>query len=288
MLTSNRNLQYLLAISEHLHFSNAAKACFVSQSTLSAGIKNLEHSLNVKLVERNNKSVLLTPIGQKVAKQAQVVIFAIQDLTKISNTSFFDCKIKIGVIPTIAPYLLTKFISTIKNKHPNLEIIINEDTSENLLPKVAQMQLDFAIFAFPFEEVENINQHRVFEDELYLVKHKKWHKGTGKGSLLLLNQGHCLRTHILDNAAIHQHQISEYLCSDLATLTLMINMQIGVGYLPKIAIENGILDNYPNLIIDKNQLELSRHIGVIYRKKHPHRDAIVALSDYLRPLHKDE
>lgn len=281
MLTSTKNLQYLLAINKYLHFSNAAKSCFVSQSTLSAGIKNLEESLNVKLVERNNKPVLLTPIGQQVVKQAQVILLAMQDLTKITHTNFFDSKIKIGVIPTIAPYLLTKFISTIKQKHPNLEIIIHEDTSENLQPKVAQMKLDFAIFAFPFEELENINQYRVFQDNLYLVKHKKWQKGINKRGLLLLEQGHCLRTHILDNANVDKSQISEYSCSNLATLAMMINMEIGVGYLPKIAIDNGILDNYPNLIFDKKQLNLSRDIGIIYRKKHPNRDCIVALSKYL-------
>lgn len=281
MLTSTKNLQYLLAINKYLHFSNAAKSCFVSQSTLSVGIKNLEESLNVKLVERNNKSVLLTPIGQKVAKQAQIIILEMQDLVKIANTNFFDSKIKIGVIPTIAPYLLTQFISAIKKEHPQLEIIIHEDTSENLQPKVAQMELDFAIFAFPFEESENINQHTVFQDNLFLVKHKKWQKSIGKNSLLLLEQGHCLRTHILDNVNVDKNQISEYSCSNLATLIMMINMEIGVGYLPKIAIDNGILANYPNLIFDKRQLNLSRNIGIIYRKKHPYRDYILALSKYL-------
>lgn len=284
MLTSTKNLQYLLAISQYLHFSNAAKACFVSQSTLSAGIKNLEENLNVKLVERNNKSVLLTPIGQEVAKQAEVIILAMQDLTKITDADFFNSTIKIGVIPTIAPYLLTYFIQSVKRKYPKLEIIINEDTSENLLPKVAQMQLDFAIFAFPFEESENINQKLVFQDDLYLVKHKNWRKNTNKGNLLLLEQGHCLREHILDNPNIHKNQISEYSCANLETLTLMINLKIGVGYLPKIAINNGILKKYPNLIIAKNQLNLARNIGIVYRKKHPHQDCIVELSEYINQI----
>ncbi|MDC9715521.1 MAG: LysR family transcriptional regulator [Gammaproteobacteria bacterium] len=271
---SIKNLNYLLALRQHLHFSKAAKACFVSQSTLSAGINKLEQDLNIKLVERTNKSVVFTPLGEKVVKYGEKVIFSMQDLVAVTNLDFFESTITVGVIPTISAYLLPKFVAKIKQKHPKLKLIIIEDTSQNLLLKVEQLKLDFAIFAFPFEEKTNIIQTPIFKDDLVLVKHKN----TQNNDLLLLEQGHCLRSHILDNSRIDKTKVSQYACTSLETLVTMIDMEIGVSFLPKIAINSGILDKYPMLIIDKNQANLSRHIGIIHRKNNPNQDNILALS----------
>ncbi|CAB9544886.1 hypothetical protein BROOK1789C_2025 [Bathymodiolus brooksi thiotrophic gill symbiont] len=278
IIPSIKNLNYLLALKQHLHFSKAAKACFVSQSTLSAGINKLERDLNIQLVERNNKSVLFTPLGEKVVKYAEKVIVSMQDLVAVANLNFFESTITIGVIPTIAAYLLPKFVTKVKQKYPKLKLIIIEDTSQNLLLKVEQLKLDFAIFAFPFEEKANIVQTTIFEDDLVLVKHKD----TQNNDLLLLEQGHCLRSHILDNSHIDKTKVSQYACASLETLVTMINMEIGVSFLPKIAINSGILDKYPMLIIDKNQAKLSRHIGIITRKNNPNQDNILALSLFLQ------
>ncbi|BAS67429.1 MAG: LysR family transcriptional regulator [Gammaproteobacteria bacterium] len=278
MLPSLKNLTYLLALKKHLHFSKAAKACFVSQSTLSAGINKLEQDLNVQLVERTNKYVLFTPIGVRIAKYAQDVMFSMQDLIGVADLDFFNSTIKIGIIPTIAAYLLPEFVAKVKQNYPKLKLVIIEDTSANLLLKVAQLEIDFAIFAFPFEERENIIQKRIFEDKLYLVKHQNGQNN----ELLLLEQGHCLRSHILDNDNIDKTKVSEYTCASLETLVIMINMEIGVSFLPKIVIDSGILDKYPELIIDKNQVVLSRDIGIIYRKNTPNEDGILTLSLFLR------
>ena len=281
MTPSIKNLKYLLALKQHLHFSKAAKACFVSQSTLSAGINKLEQDLNVKLVERTNKSVLFTPLGEKIAKYSETVIFSMQDLVTISNTNFFESTITAGVIPTISAYLLPNFVSKVKEKYPKLKLVIIEDTSQNLLLKVEQLKLDFAIFAFPFEERTNIVQKTVFQDDLVLVKHKN----TQNNELLLLEQGHCLREHILDN--IDKTKLSQYACASLETLVTMINMEIGVSFVPKIAIDSGILDKYLALSIDKNQPKLSRHVGIIYRKNNPNQENILALSLFLQSNSKN-
>ncbi|KAA0437367.1 MAG: LysR family transcriptional regulator [Candidatus Thioglobus sp.] len=271
---SIKNLKYLLALKQHLHFSKAANTCFVSQSTLSAGISKLEQDLNIKLVARTNKSVLFTAVGEEVVKYAQKVIFSMQDLVAIANANFLESTIKIGVIPTISAYLLPKFVAKIKKKYPKLKLIIIEDTSQNLLLKVKQLKLDFAIFAFPFEQHKNIVQAPIFQDDLYLVKHQN----TQNDDLLLLEQGHCLRGHILDNININKSKISKYACSSLETLTTMIDMEIGMSFLPKIAIDSGILDKYPTLVIDKNYKKLAREIGIIYRKNNPNQADILALS----------
>ncbi|WXT99580.1 MAG: Hydrogen peroxide-inducible genes activator [Catillopecten margaritatus gill symbiont] len=279
MTPSIKNLNYLLALKQHLHFSKAAAACFVSQSTLSAGINKLEQDLNVQLVERTNKSVLFTPLGEKVVKYAEKVIFSMQDLVAIANQIFLESTITIGVIPTISAYLLPNFVVKIKESYPQLKVVIIEDTSQNLLLKVKQLKIDFAIFAFPFEEQENIVQKRIFKDDLVLVKHKN----AQNDDLLLLEQGHCLRSHILDNSQIDKIKISQYTCASLETLVTMINMEIGVSFVPKIAIDSGILDNYPDLVIDENQPKLSRDIGIVYRQNNPNQDNILALSLFLSP-----
>ncbi|SFV68495.1 Hydrogen peroxide-inducible genes activator [hydrothermal vent metagenome] len=276
MTPSIKNLKYLLALKQHLHFSKAAKACFVSQSTLSAGINKLEQDLNVRLVERNNKSVLFTPLGEKIVKHSEMVIYSIQDLVATSNTNFLESTITIGIIPTISSYLLPNFVSKVKEKYPKLKFVIIEDTSQNLLLKIEQLKLDFAIFAFPFEKRTNVVQKTFFQDDLILVKHKN----TQSNELLLLEQGHCLRDHILGN--IDKTKLSQYTCTNLETLVVMINMGIGVSFLPKIAINNGILDKYPELIIDKKQPKLSRNIGIIYRKNNPNQKNILELGLFLQ------
>ncbi len=284
MTPSIKNLKYLLALKQHLHFSKAAEACFVSQSTLSTGINKLEESLDAKLVERTNKSVLFTRLGREIAKKAEDVIFTMQDLVKITQSDFFNSSIKIGVIPTISAYLLPNFLFKLKQKYPKLSPIIIEGTSENIMERVEKMQLDFAIFAFPFEESEMIVRQSIFTDELLLVKYKGYqYKNTDDSSLLLLEQGHCLRKHILSNIQIHKNHISEFSFLNLETLVAMIDMEFGVSFLPKMAIDNGILGKYPNLIVDKNQKRIFRSIGIIYHKNNPNQDNILTLSSFLKP-----
>lgn len=274
MTPSIKNLKYLLALKQHLHFSKAAQDCFVSQSTLSAGINKLEQDLNIKLVERTNKSVLFTSVGEKVVRHAEKVIFSMQDLEVVANLDFFESTLTIGVIPTISAYLLPEFVNKTKQKYPKLKLVVIEDTSANLLLKIEQLKLDFAIFAFPFEKKTNIVQTTIFKDALCLVKHKD----TQNNDLLLLEQGHCLRSHILDNSNVDKNKISQYSCTSLDTLVTMINMEIGVSFLPKIAIDSGILDKYPALIIDESKKELSRDIGIVYRENNPNQEDILALS----------
>ncbi|WP_428095884.1 LysR family transcriptional regulator [Candidatus Thioglobus sp.] len=277
MMPSIKNLKYLLSLKQHLNFSKAAKDCFVSQSTLSAGINKLEQDLNVRLFERTNKSVLLTLVGESIAKKAEKVIFEMQDLVAITHLNFFESTVKIGVIPTISSYLLSNFFAKVQQEYPKLKFVIIEDTSQNLLLKVEHLKLDFAIFAFPFEEKENIAQVTVFTDDLYLVKRKD----TQNDDFLLLEQGHCLRSHVLNSGSIDKSKISPYACTSLETLVTMVNMEIGVSFLPKIAIDSGILDKYPALVIDKEQQKLSRDIGIIYRKNNPNKNNFLKLTGFL-------
>lgn len=282
-LPSTKNLQYLVALKDTLHFSKAAEQCFVSQSTLSAGIAKLEQDLNAELVERDNKRVVFTPLGNKVVTQAQTTLVNLQDLVETASVGFLESEISVGAIPTIATYILPNFLAQVSAKFPKLKISFVEDTSDNLLARLANNQIDFAIFAFPYEVPDNIEKYELFNDTLHLVKHRqKTGDQIGQGELLLLEQGHCLRSHIMQGHDISKPQLSDFSCSSISTLIAMLDMQLGVSFLPKIALDFGVLSPYPNLLASDDN-RACRSVGVIYKKHNPHREAIQQLADILKP-----
>ena len=178
MTPSLKNLQYLIALRKTNHFSKAATECFVSPSTFSAGISKLERDLNVELVQRDNKHVLFTPIGKRIANQAISVMAEINILVGTAQLDFFESEVTIGVIPTISTYILPNFLSNLNNHYPKLKIAFKEDTSDNLLKLLDQAKIDFAIFAFPYELPEFIENFQVFSDSIYFIKHKNRKKKT--------------------------------------------------------------------------------------------------------------
>lgn len=282
-LPSTKNLQYLVALKDTLHFSKAAEQCFVSQSTLSAGIAKLEQDLNAELVERDNKRVVFTPLGNKVVAQAQTTLVNLQDLVETASVDFLESEISVGAIPTIATYILPNFLAQVSAKFPKVKISFVEDTSDNLLARLANNQIDFAIFAFPYEVPDNIEKYELFNDTLHLVKHQqKIGDQIGQGELLLLEQGHCLRSHIMQGHDISKHQLSDFSCSSVSTLIAMLDMQLGVSFLPKIALDFGVLSPYPNLLASDDS-RAHRRVGVIYKKHNPHREDIQQLADILKP-----
>ena len=283
MTPSIKNLQYLVALKKTNHFSNAAKECFVSASTFSAGISKLENDLQVKLVERDNKNVRFTSAGNRITKQAMSVLAEMNVLVSTSNLDFFESEITIGVIPTISTYILPNFLSNLTHSHPKLKVSFKEDTSENLLKQLDQAKIDFAIFAFPYEMPEFIESFQVFADPIYFIQHKnRKSKAIDNGSLLMLEQGHCLRSHILQNNEISTKHISNFSCTSISTLVAMVDTNIGVSFLPRMAIDFGILSHYPNINIDLESTKAKRDIGVIYRKNNPQEENIKKLAMLLK------
>lgn len=282
MKPSLKNLQYLVALKNTNHFSKAANDCFVSASTFSAGISKLENDLGVLLVERDNKNVRFTPTGNRVAKQALLVMAEINVLLSTAKLDFFDSEVTIGVIPTISTYILPNFLSNLNKIYPKLKVSFKEDTSENLLKQIEQAKIDFAIFAFPYELPNFVESLQVFPDPIYFIQHKN-RKSTliGNGSLLMLEEGHCLRSHILQNHDISSHHISGFSCTSISTLVAMVDTDIGVSFLPKMAIDFGILKHYPNITIDMRTTKSKRDIGVIFRKNNQQEENIKKLSKLL-------
>ena len=282
MTPTLKNLKYLIALQKTNHFSKAASECFVSPSTFSAGISKLEQDLQVQLVERDNKHVLFTSIGKRIVNQAISAIAEINILVETAKLDFFESEVTIGVIPTISTYILPNFLSNLDKHYPKLKASFQEDTSDNLLRQLENARIDFAIFAFPYDLPEFIEDCQVFRDSIYFIQHKKRDKqAIENGSLLMLEQGHCLRSHILQNNDISNRHISNFSCTSISTLVAMVDMDIGVSFLPKMAIDYGTLDNYPNIAIDTDSSKSKRDIGVIYRKNNPQKKNIKKLAQLL-------
>ena len=282
MTPTLKNLQYLIALKKTNHFSKAASECFVSPSTFSAGISKLEQDLEILLVERDNKNVTFTPIGNRIVNQAMSVMTEMTTLVETAKLDFFESEVTIGVIPTISTYILPNFLSNLEKSHPKLKASFREDTSDNLLKQLEKATIDFAIFAFPYELPDYIEDFQVFRDSIYFIKHKNRNKKIIEdGSLLMLEQGHCLRSHILQSNEISNKHISNFSCTSISTLVAMVDMNIGVSFLPKMAIDYGTLDNYPNITLDKNSIKANRDIGVIYRKNNPQNENIKKLARLL-------
>jgi len=282
MTPTLKNLQYLIALKKTNHFSKAASECFVSPSTFSAGISKLEQDLEVLLVERDNKNVSFTPIGKRIVDQAISVMTEMTTLGEMAKLDFFESEVTIGVIPTISTYILPNFLSNLKKSYPKLKASFREDTSDNLLKQLEKAAIDFAIFAFPYELPEYIEDFPVFQDSIYFIKHKNRSKKIIEdGSLLMLEQGHCLRSHILQTNEISNKHISNFSCTSISTLVAMVDMNIGVSFLPKMAIDYGTLEKYPNITLDKNSIKANRDIGVIYRKNNPQNENIKKLAQLL-------
>jgi LysR family hydrogen peroxide-inducible transcriptional activator len=281
-MPSFKNLQYLVALKKTNHFSNAAKECYVSASTFSAGIAKLENELQVKLVERDNKNVRFTSAGNRIAKQATTVLSELNVLVSSSKLDFFESEITIGIIPTISTYILPNFLSNLSGQYPKLKVSFREDTSENLLKQLDSASIDFAIFAFPYELPNYIESFQVFSDPIYLIQHKNRNsKKYENGSVLMLEQGHCLRSHILQNNEILNQHISNFSCTSISTLVAMVDSNIGVSFLPKMAIDFGILTHYPNINLEKGSTKAKREIGVIYRKNNQQEENIKKLAKLL-------
>jgi len=282
MTPTLKNLQYLIALKKTNHFNKAASECFVSPSTFSAGISKLEQDLEVLLVERDNKNVAFTPIGKRIVNQAMSVMTEMTTLVETAKLDFFESEVTIGVIPTISTYILPNFLSNLEKSHPKLKASFREDTSDNLLKQLERANIDFAIFAFPYELPDYIEHFQVFRDSIYFIKHKNRNKKIIEdGSLLMLEQGHCLRSHILQTNEISNKHISKFSCTSISTLVAMVDMNIGVSFLPKMAIDYGTLDNYPNITLEKNSIKGNRDIGVIYRKNNPQNENIKKLARLL-------
>jgi len=275
-----KQLKYLCAVAEHQHFGNAAKACHVSQSTLSAGIQELEDALNVSLVERNNRNVLLTGLGQDVIARSHDILVDVEDLVAMCDAAGepFTGKLRLGVIPTIAPFLLPKLLRKMRAQYPDFKLFIREGLSEPLVDALHAGELDILLLALPFP-ADNVDVMPLMEDDFLLASPADHPLATQTDlktedlqgeDLLLLEDGHCLREHALEACKLRDNQISvPYQATSLSTIVQMVANGIGITLLPEMAVDAGITSGTDLITRAFEQSRVSREIGLMWRKKTP-------------------
>jgi LysR family hydrogen peroxide-inducible transcriptional activator len=252
-LPSLRQLRYFVAIARELNFTRAAEACFVGQSTLSAGLKELEDGLGVRLVERDRQNVAITPVGLEILDRAKAILAASEDLVEYADAAGKPMAgtIRLGVIPTIAPFLLPNVLPDIRMRFPGLKIALREDLTANLLIRLAEHQLDFILIALPYE-TSGLLVQELFDDEFWLVareddpalKGKEIHLPAKMAErLLLLEEGHCLREHTLQACKRSDIRKADGMeATSLLTLLQMVDSGMGIALLPEMAVRGGLLN----------------------------------------------
>ncbi|MEE4360098.1 MAG: DNA-binding transcriptional regulator OxyR [Pseudomonadales bacterium] len=244
-----RDLKYLVAVAEHRHFGRAAEACHVSQPTLSTQIRKLEEFLGVTLIERNNRQVLLTPIGAKIIEQARVILRETDQLVKLASQARdpFGGEFRLGIIPTVAPYLLPLILPAIRDAFPELELQLLEAQTAVILRDLRQGRLDAAILALPLHE-ESVHAEPLYAEPFYVGVPKghplaKRNSVTGEdlehADVLLLEDGHCLRDQALDvcaqSGAVENTNFS---ATSIETLRHMVSAGIGITLMPELALDD--------------------------------------------------
>jgi len=269
-----RELEYLLALSVHRHFGKAAESCFVSQPTLSMQIKKLEDELGVVLLERNNKSVRLTPIGEEIVHHAQSILQEcrmIQDIASQAQNPLAG-EFSLGMIPTITPYLLPKALPKLRKAFPMLKCLINEAVTAELLVLLKQGKLDAAILALPVNEAWCESAELYYEPFLLAVHPK--HPLAAKSAIrrqdiknqriLLLDEGHCLREQALEVCS-HQSGLekTDVRSTGIETLRQLVAANMGITLMPELS----VMKQQNTITCRRFQPpEPGRTVGMVWRK----------------------
>jgi len=291
-LPTVKQLRYLIALEKYLHFGKAAESCFVTQSAFSVAIKELENILNTSLVDRTNRSVVFTSTGTLVAQQARLAIFDLEgivDITKL-NQEPLSGPLKMGVIPTIAPFLLPRILPAIRKRYPKLELYLKEEQTSLIHQLLLDGELDILLLALPMDLI-NTESVSIFNDPFRLA----YRKGTNlidannfspnklnKESILLLEDGHCLRDHAMSACSLSKKEkISKFAANSLYTLIQMVDSDLGVTFVPKMAVDSGLLKQTKVVTADLKEKSY-REIGLSWRKSSVRKDEFKLLADVIR------
>ncbi|USE70478.1 LysR family transcriptional regulator [Pseudoalteromonas maricaloris] len=274
-LPSIKQLQYLLAVHQHQHFGRAAEACFIGQSTLSSAIQNLEETLGCQLIERENRSLMFTDIGEEVVERARKIIddtMSVKELTK-SYKNPLSGKLTLGIIPTIASFIAAPLYQACKKEFAALNLVLVEDTSDNLLDKLEHGHIDMAMLALPYR-TDKFHTQVLAKDHFSLVRHTEYSVPEPiedfnllpEQSVFLLEKEHCMTGHALSACHLNRSAcINPFEAANLHTLLSMVEYKNGVTFLPQMAINAGILEGKP-LVAMPPQDHAYREIGLIWRR----------------------
>ena len=282
-----RQLRYFDALTRHGHFGRAAEACAISQPALSMQIKEMERALGGMLLERNARQVALTRLGQEITERVRDILRSVDELGDFARASRdrLSGRLRIGMIPTIAPYLLPKIIGNLTQLHPELDIQVRETLTPKLIQELSEGRLDTAIVALPVSE-PSLTEAALFSEDFLLVRPRK-DEGTPAPSreslremrLLLLEEGHCFREQALSFCKTRSSTPREMLdANSLSTLVQMVSAGIGVTLIPEMAVAVETRSAAVSVTRFKNP-QPSRTIGMVWRKTSPLARQLLQISE---------
>ncbi|MDQ4087045.1 MAG: hydrogen peroxide-inducible genes activator [Pseudomonadota bacterium] len=293
-LPTIRQLQYLMALRQHGHFGRAADACYVTQSTLSAGLRELETLLGATLVERTRRVVRFTALGERIADKAVRVLREAEALAELARAEGqpLHGELRMGVIPTIAPFLLPAMLPRLRRDWPNLKLYLREEPSQAACEALHRGQLDCVLLALPYG-CGDVDSVPLFDDPLFVAfpggeapaAAAVDAEALDENRMLLLEDGHCLKDHAL--SACNRPELRAHAAmmgTSLHTLVQMVDNDLGVTFIPQMALDAGILDGTR---IEARPLRSERgfrRIALIWRRSSPREKEFQLLGEAIRRL----
>jgi len=290
-----RQLRFLTALAEHRHFGHAAESCLIGQSTLSAGIQELEDLLGVKLFERSKRHVAPTAIGLEIADRARELLDGAESLVDLAASARdpMSGPFQLGLIPTIAPFLVPQIMPQLKTAFPNLKIYLREEQTAQLVTRLNEGQLDAAILALPVS-MSGIETRDIGRDAFWVI-YPEGHRFQALKSieshdlamedLLLLEDGHCMRDHALAACSLEAaRRNSAFQGTSLHTLVQMVANGLGVTILPQMAINSGMIKGLP---LGSTRLEGEapyRRIALAWRRSSSRKETFNRLAETLAEM----
>jgi LysR family transcriptional regulator, hydrogen peroxide-inducible genes activator len=283
-----RDLKYLVSLADHKHFGRAAAACFISQPTLSTQIKKLEDELGVSLVERAPRRVMLTPAGRDAAERARRIVADVEEMKEAARRSQNPeaGTVRLGIFPTLGPYLLPHVVPRIRERFPQLELLLIEEKTEVILRQLREGRLDAGVLALPLHD-DQLHLEFLFEEPFMLAVPGSHPLANARSltiedlaheSLLLLEDGHCLRDQALD--VCHMAGAGEkngFRATSLETLRQMVAANVGMTLLPVLSVKPPVSSSPDVHLVPFRAPEPNRRIAMVWRRSS-------AMSDFLSKL----
>ena len=290
-------LEYIVAIDEYRHFATAAEKCFVTQPTLSMQIKKLEDELGVIIFDRSRQPVVPTDLGAKLIEQARMTLSATQRIKEIiqEEQQEVDGTLKIGIIPTLAPYLLPVFIGPYIRKYPAVKVEVEELVSEEIIRRLKRDILDVGLFVTPYHD-EKIVERPVFYEEMLVYAHpdsellkKKevGHEDIVTSDIWMLGNGHCFRNQVVNlcemSASQHKNLPFEFESNSLETLMRIVDVEGGFTLIPELALQYMSPEKKKQVRSIANTKPL-REVSVIYSRHFTKQRLITLLCDEIKSV----
>ncbi|MEM0946754.1 MAG: LysR substrate-binding domain-containing protein [Pseudomonadota bacterium] len=282
-----KQLRYFEALARHGHFGRAAQDCAISQPALSVQVRQLETELNVQLVERSARAARLTPVGEELVLRARDILASVDGLSDVARAAqgTLSGRLRLGVIPTIAPYLLPRLLSSLTKRHPQLDVHIRETVTSRLIAELSEGRIDAALVALPISE-STFEEIALFDEAMMLVRPAADTNAPVPTAadlvemrLLLLEEGHCFRDQALSFCGTGRGAGLDG--SSLSTLVQMVGAGQGVTLIPEMAVGVETL-SAPVDVVPLPGAEIGRTVGMIWRRTSPLAGELTGLADLVR------